>query len=104
LDYFSWILTNLLAGFVLWSLVFTALKSNKFTEKLAESVDTYTKKTIETIPFLPGEQSVASLQQTWSTISTNLPDQFVQSQTVELEKLFKKKKNNNDNENNNQNN
>jgi len=58
-------------------LVFTALKSNKFTEKLAESVDTYTKKTIETIPIFPGGQGVASLQQTWNTMSTSLPDQFV---------------------------
>jgi len=91
-DYFSWFMINLLAGFVLWSLVFTALKSNKFTEKVATTVDTYVKKTAETLPILPGKQSLASLQQTWQTVSTNLPSQAIGSQFTNLEKIVKNSK------------
>jgi len=91
-DYFSWFLVNLLAGFVLWSLVFTALKSNKFTEKVASTIDTYVKKTAETLPILPGKQSLASLQQTWSTISRNLPSQAIGSQFTNLEEIVKNNK------------
>ena len=53
MQYFFWLLANMIAAFVLWTLVFVAFKSSKFTEKIATSVDTYVKKTIETAPIIP---------------------------------------------------
>jgi hypothetical protein len=43
LSYITWIVANLLSAFVLWTLVFIAMKSNKFTEKISSSVNTYVK-------------------------------------------------------------
>ena len=97
MQYFFWLLTNFMAAFVLWSLVFIAFKSNKFTEKIATSVDTYVKKTVETTPFIPapgGRQSIASLWIAWSQIQ-KYPTHRAQQQTIQLTKHGK---NNNSNE------
>ena len=89
-QYFFWLLANMIAAFVLWTLVFVAFKSSKFTEKIATSVDTYVKKTIETAPIIPvaGWQSIASLWTTWSQIR-KYPEQRAAQQTAKLRDAFK---------------
>jgi len=93
LQYFYWFIANMLWAFVLWSLVFVAFKSNKFTEKIATAVDTYVKKTVETYPILPVAwwQSVMSLAKTWEQIQ-RYPEQKAAQDTSKLVNSFKDKK------------
>lgn len=88
-SYFSWILVNLLAWFILWMLVFVALKSNKFTKKISETVETYTEKTVKTIPFLPWWQSISSLWKIWAGVM-DIPSQKTQNQKTNLVNKVKK--------------
>jgi len=93
LQYFFWLIANMISAFILWTLVFVAFKSNKFTEKIATSVDTYVKKTVETAPIIPvaGWQSIASLWTTWSQIR-KYPEQRAAQQTANLRKIFEDEK------------
>ena len=96
LSYISWIIVNLMAAMLMWVLVFTALKSNKFTEKIAGGVDTFGRQWAKSIPFLPWGQSISSLKQVWWFIQ-QLPQQKASTQSSKLKTLFK---NNEDTDNN----
>ncbi len=89
LSYISWIIANLIAIMVLWILVFTALKSNSFTRKIATSVDTFTKQWLKTLPVLPWGQSLASLQKAWNYLQ-RVPEQMSSSQFGKLQEETKK--------------
>ncbi len=92
IEYFIWLIVNLLSWFVMWTLVFTAFKSNKFTQKIAESIDTYAKKSAETFPIFPANQSIASLKQVWERTSSGLPKELERKQYADLIKAIKKNK------------
>jgi len=93
LSYISWIIVNLIAAMLMWTLVFTALKSNKFTEKFASGIDTLGKQWVKSIPFLPWGQSISSLKQVWDFVQ-RLPGQKSTTQASKLRDLFKDENNN----------
>ncbi len=62
LAYFSWIVANLLSAIIMWMLVFTALKSNKWTKQISSTVETYAQKAVTTTPIIAG-QSIDSMKQ-----------------------------------------
>lgn len=92
LDYISWLMVNILAWFVLWTLVFTALKANVFTKKVSQVVDTYAKQTLRTLPILPDWQSYYSLKEALSKARTNIPQRLKEDQYINLISSFKQNK------------
>jgi hypothetical protein len=45
----------------MWILVFTALKSNKWTKQISSTVETYAQKAVTTTPIIAG-QSIDSMK------------------------------------------
>ena len=88
-SYISWLIVNILAIFIMWMLVFTALKSNKFTWKIATTIDSYAKEAAKAIPILPWWQSISSLSQVTSHLK-GIPQQLVAKDYQKLKKIFKK--------------
>jgi len=88
LSYFSWIIANLLSAIVMWMLVFTALKSNKWTKQISSTVETYAQKAVTTTPIIAG-QSIDSTKAIFRWIQ-DIPTWMKQHQQGELTKKIKK--------------
>jgi len=87
-SYISWIILNLIWVMILWTLVFTAFKSNTFTKKIATAVDTTAKEWLKTLEILPGGQSIASMEKAADYLS-KVPGQISTAQYNVLEKKIK---------------
>ncbi len=91
LAYFSWIVANLLSAIIMWMLVFTALKSNKWTKQISSTVETYAQKAVTTTPIIAG-QSIDSIKQVVGWLESGLPNWIragQQSKFKEINKLIK---------------
>jgi hypothetical protein len=101
LFYVSWFIANLISIMVMWTLLFIAFKSNKFTEKISSTVDTITKQWIKTIPFIPTtkwNQSISSTLKIANTIN-QIPWQISAKQTNKAIDSSKKENNEKDKKN-----
>ena len=87
-SYIAWIIVNLIAAMLMWTLVFVAFKSNSFTKKIATSVDEMAKWAVKTLPILPWKQSIASLIRAWEHLQ-NIPNLKAQA---DYQKLAQKTK------------
>ena len=93
LSYFSWIVANLLSAIIMWMLVFTALKSNKWTKQISSTVETYAQKAVTTTPIIAG-QSIDSM---WKVVRwlQDMPNWMMYKQNnnlqQEIDKVLKNK-------------
>ncbi|MBS8122497.1 type IV secretion system protein [Candidatus Vampirococcus lugosii] len=85
LDILGWIVVNLFAVALMWSIIFAALKSAKLTSGVVNWVDGISKEAFKTAPVIPtpwGSQSIGSLGRVGESLSKQ-PGQIISRQYAE---------------------
>ena len=74
LDFFPWIILNIFGIGLMWTILMTALKSTKFTEKMVGSLDKFAKNLVTTANIIPlaGGTSIAAIKDTADLVGSEI--------------------------------